>query len=1182
MSYDLIGKCVFILALLAVFSSMGFAANWVVNSTGPRCTNGIPYGTIQAALNVASDGDTIYVCEGNYNENVVVNKSINIFGWNSASSVTVSGTTFNVYSNYVNISNLTIHGSDTPAVYANATGVSFSNLIVNANRDVGIEINSNFVSLSDSTLNSALDDAIQFHSTASNNLIDNVTITGTGDASSDGIVFISQNAHNNSLVSVTINGKNNLAGHAIGFALNSNNNTLANGVVHNITYGISLGSGTFASNNIITRTSIYNATYGIYLHSSAANNLIFLNLIYNNTYGVYSDGTNAINNIYNNPSISNNTYGIYLLNTNYTNVTNNTLFANTYGISGVGPGSATLCGVNVSNNFISSTLSGISFDFEGGTNVIGNRITNTPTSISFTYGSSNYVATNSISNSSAAAISVGTSVSNSNFYNNVLANGSVGIVLSGLFISNNRIYSNTIYNNTNDMGVGILFDGVDKLNHVYGNSIIDNNSIGIYLHNTHYTNVTGNTASYNMGAFFADGGSSNNFTANTGINGTEVFLCSGSNNRFVNNNATNGELADFIFTNGTNNLIQGNTASFSSIGFALTDVGGAVGNNTLTGNIAHDNSVAGFNLTSTDNNVVTSNLAYNNGYVGIFLNESSNNSVSSNRVSNHLFNIGLIHSPNNTLISNNISVSGLGVVVATSNDVVLSSNLVYSSSKGIYVLDSGHVTSTNNIIYNHSDTGFDISGSNTTLTGDQFYGNLKDFAVSSGGSPSTNLALSSVIFANNASLTNYTNLSLSDIVTNSYAITYATIPAALDMGYTSVNNKYLTITDMSGPTSIDNIIWNWFGSDEVGLIPSRFGISKYSGGSWVKLSPVLDLSTRTLNLTGLSSFGVFALLETPVTQSGGGGSPPSNVLSLAVVPSCDGNLVTVKTGSTLVTSATIQVDGTVVGATDNNGQFSFSGCGNTAIVRASKSGDVAAVLEVPLVVCNTCGPTTTGCINDSGCSASEVCAEGKCIAIQCQSGKISNHVCVVPGCTANSDCSATEQCIAGKCVAITGCGIIQNHTLAPYECGTEIGCKSCLVGFNCVEHKCLSIDMTCTTTGDKTICVAVDNGKPCTSCTYEVVDPSDKKISGQFDAKGTFQLPVNLTGTYEVSVLKDGLKVKTLFVPIVSSILSPNPVQQGKGSDLVLILGLLVLLIAIVGGLLYMKSPSKNTYGKKK
>ncbi|MBN1517554.1 hypothetical protein JXA32_13410 [Candidatus Sumerlaeota bacterium] len=63
--------CIAIFALLNLISPCAFPAIYTVGSGG-----GYDYSTIQAAINAASDGDTIFVTPGTYTENLTLNKSV--------------------------------------------------------------------------------------------------------------------------------------------------------------------------------------------------------------------------------------------------------------------------------------------------------------------------------------------------------------------------------------------------------------------------------------------------------------------------------------------------------------------------------------------------------------------------------------------------------------------------------------------------------------------------------------------------------------------------------------------------------------------------------------------------------------------------------------------------------------------------------------------------------------------------------------------------------------------------------------------------------------------------------------------------------------------------------------------------------------------------------------------------
>ena len=77
----------FLLLLLVVASyTMNAQSTFYVATTGSNSNSGTsssPFLTIQKAVDVASNGDTILVNPGTYSSNVSVNKSLNIFATGS-------------------------------------------------------------------------------------------------------------------------------------------------------------------------------------------------------------------------------------------------------------------------------------------------------------------------------------------------------------------------------------------------------------------------------------------------------------------------------------------------------------------------------------------------------------------------------------------------------------------------------------------------------------------------------------------------------------------------------------------------------------------------------------------------------------------------------------------------------------------------------------------------------------------------------------------------------------------------------------------------------------------------------------------------------------------------------------------------------------------------------------------
>ena len=105
-----------VMLTLLLIGTLTFAFNIQPAKTEPA-TIVVPddYPTIQEAINAASDGDTVFVRSGTYYENVIVNKSVSLFGENP-DTTTIDGsaggaTTIEVVESNVDIIAFTVQGA---------------------------------------------------------------------------------------------------------------------------------------------------------------------------------------------------------------------------------------------------------------------------------------------------------------------------------------------------------------------------------------------------------------------------------------------------------------------------------------------------------------------------------------------------------------------------------------------------------------------------------------------------------------------------------------------------------------------------------------------------------------------------------------------------------------------------------------------------------------------------------------------------------------------------------------------------------------------------------------------------------------------------------------------------------------------------------------------------------------
>ncbi|UCE36786.1 MAG: right-handed parallel beta-helix repeat-containing protein [Thermoplasmata archaeon] len=242
-----------------------------VNTTG----DGGAFTSIQEAINTANDGDTVFVFNGTYFENVVVNKTINLTGEDRDSTIIYEDLNDNnvrIVADFVNMSGFTLNGVTPNNGYA------------------GIELDN----------------------------VKNCTISNTlAKYNYYGISLVS------SLGNVIIDNTAQMSNIGVSLYFSRDNNITGN-IVSNSSFGIFLH---FCSGNILTHNNVSNNSYGILIKYDGGNN-ITKNIISNNIAdGIDIDNSNW-NNITHNTIDSNSRVGIYLVSTRYTNLKNNTMMDN--------------------------------------------------------------------------------------------------------------------------------------------------------------------------------------------------------------------------------------------------------------------------------------------------------------------------------------------------------------------------------------------------------------------------------------------------------------------------------------------------------------------------------------------------------------------------------------------------------------------------------------------------------------------------------------------------------------------------------------------------------------------------------------------------------------------------------------------------------------------------------------
>ena len=229
------------------------------------------YTTIQEGIDAASDYDTVFVYNGTYYENVVVNKTINFMGEDKSNTVIDGGETGDVVhisADWINISGFTIR---------NGGHIYWP--------DSGIHVCSNHNNISNNTImNNAR--GIFLRDFSLNNNVHRNIIT----QNSNGLA-LGHSSKNNISENIIISNSND----GIHIQVSSENKIIRNTIVENSGDGVTLWQS--LNNSIIENTIANNHFSGIGLSYFSNNNLLYHNNLINNTQNARDSCSNTWYNV---------------------------------------------------------------------------------------------------------------------------------------------------------------------------------------------------------------------------------------------------------------------------------------------------------------------------------------------------------------------------------------------------------------------------------------------------------------------------------------------------------------------------------------------------------------------------------------------------------------------------------------------------------------------------------------------------------------------------------------------------------------------------------------------------------------------------------------------------------------------------------------------------------------------
>ena len=744
-----------ILVFIALEPTVSAATIYTVHPTDPNAN----FTTIQAAIDYASDEDSIEVWNETYIENVNVNRQLNIYARDGPSVTTVAAAiptdhVFEVTVNNVNICGFTVRdatGSGKAGIYLNS--VSYCNISNNI-----VSSNSHGIYLNPSNYNTIIGNSIRFNTNYGLYVYnsDYNEIAGNDVSNNNYGMYLysteNSNVYDNSISFNTYDG--------ISLYYSSDSEIRNNTVNRNERYGIQLGSG--SENNNLTQNSMnYNDDYGLYIHSCrnyiSPDNVANGENIYHyyKVYGTPGDpivvedltltGVKVINLakitlcdsryiLVRNNTVANSGKGIYVDSSDYNEISDNTATDNDHGIY-----------LNPSNH----------------NKIIGNSVRfNTKYGLYIYNSDYNEIAGNDVSNSNYGMYLY--SAENNNMYDNSISFNTYD-GLSLYYSSDNEIRNNTV-NHNERYGIQISYGSVD--NNLTQNSMNYNDDYGLYIYSCRNYISPDNVVlrymqpSENIYHFYKAYGTPDDpivvedltLTGVKVINLAKITLCDSRYILVRNNTVANSGKGIYVDSSNYNE-ISNNTATDNDHGIYLnpSDYNKINGNsirsstydgiylsnsdyNEISGNTVEWNERYGIQLGSgsENNNLTQNSMNYNDDY-GLYI-HSCRNYISPDNVANgeNIYHYYKVYgTPGDPIVVEDLTLTGVKVInlakitLCDSRYILVRNNTVANSGKGIYV-DSSDYNEISDNTATDNDHGIYLNPSNyNTISGNSLRFNTK-------------------------------------------------------------------------------------------------------------------------------------------------------------------------------------------------------------------------------------------------------------------------------------------------------------------------------------------------------------------------------------------------------------------------------------------------------------------------
>jgi len=587
------------MALLIWLMPIDGARTYIVDDSGFA-----NYDTIQEAVIAASNGDTIYIKPGEYNEEVILNRSLTLMPLTGENGPII----------------LKGNGLET-GITITAEGCSLQGLTIEDFSGPGIYIQSDRNTIKENVFKNC-NPALLVRGSHENLIAENAMMD------CQGAVALWENSTKNTV------SENSIVGCNLSIVVReAGENIILSNKISDAYWGMWLDH---AQNCQIESNDIQSKRYGMWILNSSSNDVLQNRVRIRGSAADITQGINLANaseTALQGNEINDATFGLIVVSSKNNKLTDNAILRCT--------NAAYIKDANlleIKNNSIIATEYGIRMENSSKNSFSQNKIEDGTVGLDMGQSRQNNFSENQISGIADTAIQISSSHDNT-LSANQIANSSKGIIL--LESSENKLSANRFQN------VEWSLYAESETKEGFDNSIDESNVVDslpiVYL----FGNLGGQIQDRDL-AHLTLAYCENVTVRNNAIINDAVFLFDSKNNRILENNISGSFGMRLVQSDG--NEISGNRLlanKFSGMFLYASD------GNQIAGNNASRNNQNGISLLSSNENTIRDNAVDANAATGIWLNLSNDNQMYQNNISNNPIGLQVMHCTGNKIFHNN-------------------------------------------------------------------------------------------------------------------------------------------------------------------------------------------------------------------------------------------------------------------------------------------------------------------------------------------------------------------------------------------------------------------------------------------------------------------------------------------------------------------------------------------------